>query len=281
MEHILAGAVKLLTTSPNGSDAVTMRIGGGFDEPVVPRIERHMIPLLASRRGSKFMRGSEMRPQYDLRAYIRLDKSGKYCVNVERVTGMAAFSTMIDPSESVGFCEADTPEAAAEGLGKILSEYTVGKGISLTLLSRSYWTDSFAARTFSPDRKTKAASQPRRWRDRLSPLPDPELEGFINEVVAKAFAWGDGAATAKDVSLWWTADQEYKSAYITVEANDDGTYNLTTEDRIPWPWIEKKTRVLRTLEAVQAAIGKYMVANHRFKLKSLSVYFNRGERLAA
>jgi hypothetical protein len=258
-----------------------MRIGGGFDEPVVPRIDEYMIPLLASRRGSKYMRRSEMRPQYDLSAYIRLDKSGKYRVNVERVTGMAAFSTMVDPSESVGFCEADTPEAAAEGLGKILSEYTAGKGISLTLLSRSYWTDKFAERTFSPDRKIKAASQPRRWRDMLSPLPDPELEGFINEVVAKAFAWGDGVATAKDVSLWWSADQEFKSAYITVEANDDGTYDLTTEDRIPWPWIDKKTRTLRTLQAVQAAIVKYILANHRFKLHSLSVYFNRGERLAS
>jgi hypothetical protein len=281
MEHILAGAVKLLKTSPNGADAVTMRIGGGFDEPVVPRIERYMIPVLASRGGSKIMRGTEMRPEHDLRAYIRLDQSGKYHVSVERITGMAALTTMMDPSEFIGSCEANTPEAAGEGLGKILSEYTVGKGIILTLQSRSYWTDSFAERIFSPDRQIKAARQPRRWRDMLSPLPDAELEDFINEVVAKAFAWGEGAATAKHVSLWWTADQEYKSAYITVDANDDGTYNLTTEDRIPWPWSDKKTRTLRTLQAVQAEIVKYLVANHRFKLKSFKVYFNRGERLAA
>jgi hypothetical protein len=280
MEEILAGALKLLKTLPNGADSVSMHIGGGADEPVMPHIERYMIPILASRGGSKLMQRTRMRPEYDLHGSIRHNGKGGFNIAVERKTGMAAFASMMDPSEFIGSSSAETPEAAVEALREILSSVEA-KGVSLTLLSIAYWSDQFADRTFSADREASARAQPRRWRDVLSPYPDTEVSTFADEVVTKAFAWGEGEAGAESLSLWFYANNEYSAAYCTITVNGDGTYELKIEDRIPWPWVEKKPKTLRTQQQVQAAIVDHLVSTHRFKLQSLRVYFNYGQRLAA
>lgn len=264
----------LLAREPT-KGGLTIQLTGGGPDIVVPTADPAIgASLLAGLGASGAFRSAEVRSEFNLQVFAE-EQDGQYNVRIERVTGMALLTSMLDPSEVVAHFRAGSLTEAQEMLARALGEEFPNVELSINRLS--YRTSSFAQCALDETR----GKPPGRFSIPMFRETDAALAGFVANVVERALAWGPTSKNADSLSIWFHTDNGRGAIYATITP-DGRRFNVEVEDRIVWPWKKKAVSAnFGSAVEIQTALADYMDKTHGFRVHSWSVYFNHTVKQAA